>query len=45
MNCFSTFSGTRETSTFVNSLTNRFAKPLTFDFSGTNYTDLSATSS
>lgn len=45
MNCFSTFSGMRETSNFVNSLTNRFAKPLTFDFSGTNYTDLSATSS
>lgn len=45
MNCFSTFSGMRETSNFVNSLTNRFAKPLTFDFSGVNYTDLSATAS
>ena len=45
MNCFSTFSGMRETSNIVNSLTNRYTKPLTFDFSGTNYTDLSATTS
>lgn len=45
MNCFSTFSGMRETSNFVNSLTNRFAKTLTFEFSGANFTDLSATSS
>ena len=46
MNCFSSYSGMRETSNFVNSLTYRYTKPLTLDFSGVgilNYTDLSAT--
>ena len=44
MNCFSTFSGMRP---MINknsiSYINKYAKSITLDFSGTNFTDLSAT--
>jgi hypothetical protein len=44
MNCFSTFSGMRSM-TNKNSISyiNKYAKSITLDFSGTNFTDLSAT--